>query len=91
VASSVNPAVIGQAVTFTTTMAAVTPGAGTPTGTVTFKDGAMVLGTIAVGAGGKATLTTSFAVAGRHAITAVYNGDTNFVGSSQSLTEQVNP
>ena len=34
--SSVNPAVTGQAVTFTATVAAVAPGAGTPTGTVTF-------------------------------------------------------
>jgi hypothetical protein len=88
--SSVNPAVTGQAVTFTATVATVAPGAGTPTGTVTFKDGAVILGTVAVGAGGKATLTTSFAAAGGHALTAVYNGNTAFVGSSQALTEQVN-
>ena len=88
--SSVNPAVTGQAVTFTATVAAVAPGAGTPTGTVTFKDGNVVLGTVAVGTGGTATFTTSFAAAGGHAITAVYSGDANFVGSSQALTEQVN-
>src|SRR5262249_61481601 len=89
--SSVNPAVTGQAVTFTATVAAVAPGAGTPTGTVTFKDGTVVLGTVAVGAGGQAALTTTFAAAGGHAIIAVYNGDANFAGSSQALTEQVNP
>src|SRR5262249_31072906 len=55
-ASSVNPAVTGRGVTFTTTVAAVAPGAGTPTGTVTLKDGTVILGTVAVGAGGKATL-----------------------------------
>jgi hypothetical protein len=88
--SSVNPAVTGQSVTFTATVATVAPGAGTPTGTVTFKDGSVVLGTVAVGAGGKATLTTSFATAGGHAITATYSGDAAFVGSSQALTEQVN-
>ena len=88
--SSVNPAVTGQAVTFTATVAAVAPGAVTPTGTVTFKDGNVVLGTVAVGTGGTATFTTSFAAAGGHAITAVYSGDANFVGSSQALTEQVN-
>src|SRR5262249_12255826 len=88
--SSVNPAVTGQAVTFTATVAAVAPGATTPTGTVTFKDGEAVLGTVAVGAGGQATFTTSFAAAGGHATTAVYKGASNFVGSSQSLTEQVN-
>src|SRR5262249_43960430 len=87
--SSVNPAVTGQAVTFTATVAAVAPGRGTPTGTVTFKDGNVVLGTVAVGPGGTAKLTTSFAVAGGHTITAVYNGAPTFVGSSQSLTEQV--
>jgi len=77
-------------VTFTATVAAVAPGAGAPTGTVTFKDGNMVLGTASVGAGGTAMFTTSFAAAGGHAITAVYSGDGNFVGSSQTTTEQVN-
>ena len=88
--SSVNPAATGQAVTFTATVAAVAPGGGTPTGTVTFRDGNVVLGTVAVGTGGTATFTTSFAAAGGHAITAVYSGDAAFVGSSQALTEQVN-
>src|SRR5262249_31945392 len=40
--------------------------------------------------GGKATFTTSFAAAGGHVITAVYSGSAAFVGSAQSLTEQVN-
>jgi hypothetical protein len=88
--SSLNPAGAGQAVTFTATVSAVAPGATTPTGTVTFKDGNTVLGTVAVGAGGKATFTTTFAPAGDHVITAVYNGAATFVGSSQSLTERVN-
>jgi hypothetical protein len=89
-ASSVNPTVTGQAVTFTATVAAVAPGAGTPIGKVTFMDGNVILGTVAVGAGGTATFTTSFAAAGGHVITAIYNGDVNFVASSQALTEQVN-
>jgi hypothetical protein len=88
--SSVNPAVTGQAVTFTATVAAVAPGAGTPTGTVTFEDGNVILGTVAVGTRGTATLTTSFAATGGHTITAVYSGAPIFLGSSQSLTEQVN-
>src|SRR5207253_7996640 len=45
VSSSVNPSVFGQSVTFTATVSAVAPGAGTATGTVTFKDGATTLGT----------------------------------------------
>jgi hypothetical protein len=88
--SSVNPAVTGQAVTFTATVAIVAPGAGVPTGTVTFKDGNVVLGTGAVGRDGTATFTTSFAAAGGHTITAVYSGDSKFVGNSQTITEQVN-
>jgi hypothetical protein len=88
--SSVNPAVTGQAVTFTAQVAAVAPGAGTPTGTVTFKDGNVVLGTVAVGPGGTAAFMTSFAAAGGHTVTAIYSGDATFVGSTQTLTEQVN-
>jgi streptogramin lyase len=88
--SSVNPAVTGQAVTFTAAVFPVAPGGGTPSGTVTFKDGVSVLGTVAIGATGVAKLTTSFVPAGGHAITAVYSGDPNFVGSSRTIVEQVN-
>jgi Bacterial Ig-like domain (group 3)/RTX calcium-binding nonapeptide repeat (4 copies) len=90
-ASSVNPAATGQSVTFTATVSVLAPGVGTPTGTVTFRDGNVVLGTAAVVPfAGTARFTTSFAAAGGHAITAVYSGDASFVGSSQTLTEQVN-
>jgi Bacterial Ig-like domain (group 3)/FG-GAP-like repeat len=90
-ASSVNPAVTGQAVTFTAKVTAVAPGAATPTGKVVFMDGNVVLETVGLGADGTATFTTSFAAAGGHVITAAYAGDVfNFVASSQTLTEQVN-
>lgn len=89
-ASSLNPAVTGQAVTFTATVAAVAPGTATPTGKVVFMDGNVVLGTVGV-VGGTATFTTSFAVAGGHVITATFAGDLfEFEASSQTLTEQVN-
>jgi hypothetical protein len=88
--SSVNPAGTGQAVTFTARVAAVAPGAAAPTATVTFTDGTVILGTVAVGTGGTAKFTTSFAATGGHTITATYSGDLTLVGSSQSLTEQVN-
>src|SRR5262249_57934954 len=67
-APSRNPAVVGQAVTFTATVRGPA-GSGTPTGTVTFMDGNVVLGTFAVGADGTATGTTNFATAGGHALT----------------------
>src|SRR5262245_3668687 len=94
--SSVNPAVTGQSVTFTATVSVLAPGMGVPTGTVTFMDGNVVLGTVPVvfnilGSNSTARITTSFAVAGGHAVTAVYSGDTNVqAGTSAALTEQVN-
>ena len=42
---STNPSVFGQSVTFTATVAAVSPGSGTPTGTVNFLDGTTLIGT----------------------------------------------
>jgi Ca2+-binding RTX toxin-like protein len=86
---SLNPTVAGQPVTFTATVAAVAPGAGKPTGTVVFMDGEVVVGTAAVGVDGTAIFTTSFAGRDLHAVTAVYSGDRNFVGSSRTMTEQV--
>src|SRR5438477_12239700 len=38
IASSADPAILGQAVTFTATVSANAPGSGTPAGTVTFRD-----------------------------------------------------
>jgi hypothetical protein len=85
-----NPSVVGQAVTFTATVGANLPGSGTPTGTVIFRDGAATLGTGTL-SDGSATFTTSTLAFGSHAITAVYVGDTNFLGSSTatSLTQDV--
>jgi hypothetical protein len=94
VISSKNPSVYSQlAPTFTATIAAVPPGAGTPTGTVTFKDRGTTLGTGTL-SGGSATFTPSTTAlsVGTHSITAVYPGDANFIGStSPILTQTVNP
>jgi hypothetical protein len=84
--SSQNPSAVGQLVTFTAT---VTGSPGTPTGTVTFTDGATTLGTVPL-AGGTASLATSSLSAGTHTITATYGGDANFVASSASLQQAVN-
>ncbi len=87
VASSNNSSTYGQAVTFTAT---VTSGGGTPTGSVTFNDG--VLGSIGSGvlSSGTASLTIStLNVSGSpHSITAVYNGDTNFSGTTSGAISQ---
>jgi hypothetical protein len=79
--------VFGQAKTLTATVAAVPPGAGTPTGTVSFFDGATLLGTGTL-AGGIATLTTSTLAVGSHSLTAVYNGSSNFTGSTSPVDTQ---
>ncbi|MGD0735468.1 MAG: Ig-like domain repeat protein [Terracidiphilus sp.] len=84
VASSANPSVFGQAVTFTATVSAVAPGSGTPTGTVTFLDGGSPIGSGTL-TGGVATFTTSALAVGNHTITTSYSGDGNYNGSTGSL------
>jgi hypothetical protein len=86
-ASSQNPSNVGQSVTFT---ASVAPQfSSTVKGTVTFYDGTTALKTVYM-SGGAAKFTTSTLASGTHGITATYNGSTNFVGSSASLTQTVN-
>jgi Big-like domain-containing protein len=82
--SSLNPSAYGQQVTFSAT---VSPSSGA-IGTVTFKDGASVLGTSALGAVGVATLTTSSLAVGTHSITAEYSGDASHMSSASSVLSQ---
>ncbi|MGI8783778.1 MAG: Ig-like domain repeat protein [Acidobacteriota bacterium] len=93
VASSQNPSVVGQLVTFTATVATVAPGTGTPTGSVTFKEGANAIGTGVLNGSGQATVSTSSLSAGPHSMTAVYGSDSNnFSGSTAAALDQaVNP
>jgi hypothetical protein len=78
---------VGQTVHLTAT---VTSSAGTPTGTVTFFDGATSIGTVGTNAGGQAVLATVFSTAGSHTLTAVFNGSADFAPSrSAALQESV--
>jgi hypothetical protein len=89
VTSSLNPSQHNQTVTFTAAVKSST--SGTPTGSVTFKNGTSVLGTVALTAG-KAKFATPGLPVGTHSITAVYGGDMDFTGStSPVLTQKVNP
>lgn len=89
VVSSLNPSTFGQPVTFTATIAESTTFS--PGGTVTFLDGASVLGTGTVMVGGLATLTSAAVGGGSRSITAMYSGDSNFAPStSEVLTQTVN-
>ncbi|MGW7007396.1 Ig-like domain-containing protein, partial [Streptomyces sp. NPDC054933] len=63
------------------------PGAGTPTGTVSFFDGATLLGTGTL-SGGVASLTVSGLSVGSHVLTATYGGDTDFSGSTSPVDTQ---
>ncbi len=85
VTSSVNPSVSGQSVMFTATVSPVAPGAGTPTGTVTFLDGGSPIGAGTLSGAGVATFTTSALAVGNHTITTSYGGDGNFNGNTGSL------
>jgi MYXO-CTERM domain-containing protein len=89
-ASSANPSVINQSVTFTAT---VTGSNAAPTGTVSFYDGSMLIGTgtltATTGAVSTATFSTSILTLGSHNITATYANTLNFGPSSSATLVQV--
>lgn len=87
-ASSANPGLTGSAVTFTATVAPVSPGTGTPTGTITFFNGSTQLGTPANLADGVGSFTTTSLTTGTSSITAVYSGDGNYKTSTSAALSQ---
>src|SRR5207253_2614679 len=93
VTSNASSSVFGQSVTFTATVSSVAPATGTPTGTVTFKDGATAIcSNVALNGTGQATCTPTSLSTGSHSITAAYNGSTDapqsFTGSTSSALSQ---
>ena len=83
--SSPNPSTYGQTIGFT---AFVSSSAGTPTGSVTFMDGATTLGSSTVDGSGFAALAVSSLSVGTHTVTAQYTGDSSFSGSTSSVYVQ---
>ncbi len=69
--------------------ATVTSAGGTPTGTVTFREGATALGSGTLNGAGQATFTTGGLPLGTHTITAEYGGDENFAASASAAVDQV--
>jgi hypothetical protein len=92
VTASPNPSTYGDNVTFTAT---VDPNGvlSNPSGTVTFTDGSLTLGSASLSSSAPftATFTTSLLTAGLHSITATFNGDSIFdVSPSGPISVQVN-
>lgn len=83
IASSVNPAVSGQSITFSAT---VTPAAAT--GTVQFYDGSTLLATTAL-TNGVAAFSTAVLAAGTHSVTANYTGSATYNASSSGALPEV--
>jgi PKD repeat protein len=84
-----DPSVVGQPVPVNYSVAAVSPGSGTPTGNVTVSDGTYsCTGTIAAG-----TCSITFGTHGARTLTATYAGDANYYGSASTpgTAHQVNP
>ena len=92
VTSAPNPSTFGQQVVITATVGP--PGPPTPTGTVGFtSNGTAISGCAAVPLGSSLTAvcTTSTLALGTDAIVATYSGDSNYSGSSGTLSQIVNP
>jgi len=78
--TSVNPAVLQQAVTFTATVVAGS-GSGIPVGLVAFTDRSALLGVVALNATGQAVFSTTSLSVDLHLIQAFYIGNAGFLGS----------
>ncbi|MFJ5550862.1 Ig-like domain-containing protein [Streptomyces sp. NPDC093225] len=78
----------GHAVTLTAAVAPSHPAGGTPTGTVTFRDGTAELATVPL-EDGTARLTTSRLRPGAHRITASYGGDPSFTPAAADRAADV--
>lgn len=85
VSTTLSPSIYGQSVTFTALVSVLSPGSGTPTGTVTFTIDGVNQAPVAL-SGNQATFTTSSLAAGNHTVSATYNGDGNFAISTGSLS-----
>src|SRR6476660_9614059 len=81
-ASSLNPSIFGQSVTLTAKVHSAAPAS--PTGSVTFKNGATSLGSATLNASGIATLTKTNLPAGSLSITSSYNGDSETAKSTSA-------
>ncbi|HWE67196.1 MAG TPA: Ig-like domain-containing protein [Acidimicrobiales bacterium] len=92
VASSANPATYGQALTFSATLHAVSPGVGTPGGQIQFLLNGADLGAPVTVSGGAASVgDSSILVPGTYTVSVIATGDADFAGVAGSTTFVVAP
>jgi hypothetical protein len=85
--SSLNPSIYGQSVPFTATVTGT--GSAPPTGTVSFSWSGNTFGKATLNSSGVATITVSNFNADTFPIVATYKGDTNNLGSTSPVFNQV--
>ncbi|WP_449396272.1 putative Ig domain-containing protein [Devosia riboflavina] len=85
VTSTANPTVVGQAASFSATVATPAGSSHVPNGNVTFNIGGTNYGPVAVNGSGIATYSTSALAPGTYPVTAAYAGNANFAASSGTL------
>jgi subtilisin-like proprotein convertase family protein len=83
--SSLNPALPGAMVALTYALHAVAPGSGTPTGTIQFQINGIYAAMPASLSAGTATYSTSSFTHGSNVVVALYAGDSNFNGTTNTL------
>src|SRR5579871_6118266 len=92
VTSSATPSVLGQSVSFKTTIGVAAPGGGMPTGTVQFQiDGTNAGSPVNISTTNgftTASLSTATLAVGSHTITVSYSGDSNFTPSTSATFTQ---
>ena len=89
--SAASPAVFGEPLIFTATVNVTNPvgGAAPTSGTVTFKDGGSLLGTVTLSGTNVATYSSATFTVATHSITATYSGSANDAGSTGTLASYV--
>ena len=88
--SSQNPSTNGNTATFTATVSPGAPATALPTGSVTFRTNGVLLATVAL-SGGQGSAFTELLPPGPNVVQVEYAGDGNFLGSTDSVQQMVEP
>jgi hypothetical protein len=83
ISATPTPAVLGQTVTLTSTVAQT--GTSVPSGSVTFMNGSASLGQASLDSAGTATLTLSSLSAGSYAVLGSYSGDSHYASGKSAV------